>query len=550
MMPAPSCQLRLVAFAACFVAALAASPRPAGAAPERAEMNGYLIIPTKPRLAATFNAGFSQYTAAWSLLQAYPGHRFQSGLPGTWMFAAKEHAPWPKFYSDVEGGLGWWTDTQFPSEAPKFIMGGVGIGFSEIANGPSHGAGDWRKPRGVYGVAQLSSRLVFPIDGLNIKQGAAGGLVGYGYLPLPLAKAKPTTEGKDIPTGPNCWTLFLNTGNFKGPLAFFTPYFWSHVAAMRPELVGCTLDCCGTDPNRAVQMETQWLPAYQATDSKGETWARIGPVQFPCDAEGRGICIHRITSYSKAALWDAVKAWFDGGPAPSGAVNPAGEVVQDFSGGGYSTWRIGGQKVKNNDERPPVHWPQFAKPLAVDPHTYGFKWDLTQVDKIDTPAGSLAVLPQYYHLNNAGTKKAEWLPVKAADVPAETGLADLKFERPKEGRPKPYTTPEDPASSWKTPGPKAGPFQIKLGDGSTVTYYWYRFCDQPALLNADLTDAEREAMQKKVELLHRAWSIDRDYLAPPSNGTLADLDPAQLVTPPPGLEVGYVPIATRQAAGE
>ena len=39
---------------------------------------------------------------------------------------------------------------------------------------------------------------------------------------------------------------------------------------------------------------------------------------------------------------------------------------------------------------------------------------------------------------------------------------------------------------------------------------------------------------------------NRDYLAPPTVGKLADLDPAQLVTPPKGLEIGYVPIATRQ----
>jgi hypothetical protein len=31
---------------------------------------------------------------------------------------------------------------------------------------------------------------------------------------------------------------------------------------------------------------------------------------------------------------------------------------------------------------------------------------------------------------------------------------------------------------------------------------------------------------------------------------LADIDPAQLVTPPPGLEAGYVPIATKQEVGE
>jgi hypothetical protein len=101
-------------------------------------------------------------------------------------------------------------------------------------------------------------------------------------------------------------------------------------------------------------------------------------------------------------------------------------------------------------------------------------------------------------------------------------------------------------SCWKSPGPNAGPFTARPGDGSLVTDYWYRFADQPALLNADLTDAEREAMQKRVELLHRHWTKDREYLAPPASGTLADLDPALLVVPPPGLEIGYVSIVTRQ----
>jgi hypothetical protein len=52
-----------------------------------------------------------------------------------------------------------------------------------------------------------------------------------------------------------------------------------------------------------------------------------------------------------------------------------------------------------------------------------------------------------------------------------------------------------------------------------------------------------------VEKLHRAWTKDRDYLAPPTVGKLADLDPAQIVNPPKGFEIGYVPIATRQEQG-
>jgi hypothetical protein len=142
--------------------------------------------------------------------------------------------------------------------------------------------------------------------------------------------------------------------------------------------------------------------------------------------------------------------------------------------------------------------------------------------------------------------EVRWVVVSAKDVPIETGLAKMEFPRRRGTDRTPYVTPDEKESCWKRPGPKAGPFEAKLGDGSVVSYYWYRFADQPALLNADLTDDEREAMQKKVELLHKKWTKDREYLPPPTVGNLADLDPALIVTPPKGLEIGYIPIVTRQ----
>jgi len=51
-----------------------------------------------------------------------------------------------------------------------------------------------------------------------------------------------------------------------------------------------------------------------------------------------------------------------------------------------------------------------------------------------------------------------------------------------------------------------------------------------------------------VEQIHTTWPIDRDYMAPLQHGELVSLDPALLVTPPKGLEVGYVPIVTHQSA--
>jgi len=48
--------------------------------------------------------------------------------------------------------------------------------------------------------------------------------------------------------------------------------------------------------------------------------------------------------------------------------------------------------------------------------------------------------------------------------------------------------------------------------------------------------------------IHTNWPIDRDYLPPPTSGTLLALDGALLVTPPGGMLTGYVPIVIGQFA--
>lgn len=511
--------------------------------PQKAEMAGYLLVP-HARVDAKFNAGFSMYVAAWPLLKNYPGQQFQSGLFGTWMFARYEGAKPEKLYSDIEGGLGWWRDTRFATETPKFIMGGVALNFSEWANGPGAGKGrDWKNPKGHYAIAQLSPWVLWPPDGLNLKQGTSGELFGYGYLPLPLTSPKKTTAGKDVPTGNQCWTLFLNTGNFKGPVTFFTPYFWSRPSVDDPKLAGLFLDTRPSEPNKAVQMETQYIPAYIARDAKGTSYARVAPTRFPGKQDGESPLIHRISAYGRAALWDRVDAWFNGGPPASGAIDARAAGVATFDGKGGATWRIYAPNTPR-DKKIPIAWSSFATPVALDETTYGYRWASDAVAQ----DGPLVSLPEYYRLEKDKKDKERWVTVSPKDVPAETGLAKVDFPKRRAKNPQPYVTPDEADSCWKKPGPVAGPFQAALGDGSVVTYSWYRFADQPALLNADLTADEREALQKRVELLHRNWTRDREYLPPPTVGKLADLDPAVLVTPPKGLEIGYVPIVTRQAA--
>ena len=424
--------------------------------PKPAEMAGYLLVP-HAKVDKGYNAGFSMYVAAWPLLKNYPGQDFQSGLFGTWMFAQYDGKKPEKAYSDIEGGLGWWRDTRFATETPKFIMGGVALNFSEWANGPGAGKGrDWKKPAGHYAIAQLSPWVLWPPDGLNLKQGTAGELFGYGYLPLPLTPAKKTTAGKDVPTGDQCWTLFLNAGNFKGPVTFFVPYFWSKPTVEKPDLGGLFIDTRPSDPNKAVQMETQHIPAYTGKDAKGDTYARVAPTQFPGGADKDAPLIHRITAYKKAALWDGVKAWFDGGKEVTGEIDAKAAGVHTFESKGGATWEIYPPNTPR-EKKVPLAWNSFATPTALDDTTYGYKWDKDSVTK----GAATITLPEYYKLGKDKKDKDQWVVVNAKDVPAETGLAKVEFPRPPKAPQKPYVTPDEKESSWKKPGPAAGPFEAK-----------------------------------------------------------------------------------------
>lgn len=515
------------------------------------QMSGYLLVPND-RVDESYGGGFSMYVAGWPLLTQYPGSRFQTGLFGTWMHPRYDEDPGERLYTDIEGGLGWWRDTRFATETPKFIMGGVALNFSMWANGPGAGKGrDWDNPNGKYAVVQLSQHVLWPPDGLNLKQGTCGELFGYGYLPLPLTEPKSTTAGKDIPTGNQCWTLFINAGNYKGPLTFFAPYFWTQASVERPDLAEMFLDVRPSDPNRALQMETQYVPAAHATDNDGNRFARVAPTLFPLntDTDHETMVVHKITSYRKAALWNDVERWFAGGPPATGTIDTNEAVVHTFPGHGGATWRIYEQGSEHED-RTRLDWHAFATPTALADDTFGYRWDQDLVTPRTVGTKDCITLPEYYRLRTEPHGKDRWLPTKPTDIPEEVRRNALALDQPGRQKQPAYVTPDGPDSCWKTPGPAAGPFKAYPGDGSVVTYFWYRFADQPSLLNADLTDEERELLQQRVEMIHRAWKQDREYLPPPRLGELANLDPALIVMPPEGLEVGYVPIVTKQEERE
>ena len=232
--------------------------------------------------------------------------------------------------------------------------------------------------------------------------------------------------------------------------------------------------------------------------------------------------VQDVTYYSKAALYDAFKSWRDGGPACSGRFDTNG------------TWK---PKLNTHTTR----FDQAGREIAdvervfdtriFEGNVWGLQWFTNDI----TSQGSF---PQYF---KALAKNA----CGGGDSRAGGDqIAAQEFTLARPGPP--YTSPT--TGAWAEPGPKLGPFTARLADGSVVTYSWYRFVDQPSFQQYHWSAEKKAKLQAFVEKLHAFWTIDRDYMAPPTSGKLVALDAALIVKPPEGLEMGYVPIVTRQAS--
>jgi len=515
------------------------------------ERSGFTWIATEDITDDSYGAGYTLYSAAWPALREYPGStNFQMGLAGCWMTTQRTGNEPDQFYTTIEGGLGWWRDTRFAKRVPKFIMGGVSHDFFAWANGPGAGRSnnlpsgqrDWSTSGGKYGIAQLSNRLLWAPDGLNMAQALNGELFGYGYTPLPLTDPLEQTAGVDIKTGNQCWTLFLNSTNFKGPATFFLPTFWTRPVLEDPSLEGLFLDSRPSDPNVGFGLEHAESPAIISEDESGNPYAKIERLQFPTSGEDNAILMNQVSVYSPEALWNDMISWFDGGDVVEPKFKSSGTNEVDFINGGGSMF---GEIIEHgqNGIRHDIQL-GYVNNIQQNTNTMGYRFDMNTVEK----HGDNFVLPEYFRLGASD----KWVAIDDSEVPMSTNLLDtpvpttprseITYLTPKE----PDCHLQDPLSPWNSPGPTAGPFTADLGDGSTVTYYWYRFIDQPSIIHANLPVDMRMEMQARVELIHANWSHTDEYLEDPSVGNLATVDPEAIVQPPAGLEVGYVPIVTRQ----
>jgi hypothetical protein len=506
-------------------------------------LHGYISFSAShPPARSEFSAGMGFYSAVWPLIDE-PLAGFQIGLPSAWITPdnsddkdtplapvgtlARDHWPergptYESVFQTVEGGLGYWAGNHFRYGPPKFSMNATPQCYDYEIGSPgwSFFYSNEALPDNRLGIAQLSNRLLIPPDALPFQGNPNGQFLGYAYMALPFTAP---VDGAP-PTGDQAWTCFLSAANFKGPMAYYIPETWSKIGKLfnYPYIYGRGLDAKPGNMGGGA-MEINTVPSFVSHDAQGTAYAKLPKLQFPVDGQGRTLLVQDVKYYSKAALYDAFKAWRDGGPAASGRFDEKGAWESTLT---TRTTRFDqGGKIIQGVEK-------IFNTKVFEANVWGLEW-------YDGTKNAMGLFPRYF--KHVGEKR---IAVAAADVPAETQLKSSAFKKAEPGVP--YTSPT--GGAWTKPGPAQGPFKVDLADGSTVTYSWYRFVDQPSFQQYAFSEEKKARLQAFVEKVHAVWTIDRDYMAPLRRGSLATLDPGLLVTPPKGMEVGYVPIVTFQEA--
>ncbi|MES2176747.1 MAG: Ig-like domain-containing protein [Gemmatimonadota bacterium] len=429
----------------------------------------------------------------------------------------------PDSFQSNEGGMGSWGDILFPTTMPKFTITATADCYGSGIGGPAYTPGGGTPlDASAIGFAQLSNRLLITPDRLNFTNPSTPSLFGYGWIALPIipANTAPVANG---PTGGNSWTLFMNTANYKGAVGFYTPAFWTALNALGGTSAGYGLDARGAIYS-LLTLEVGFTPNFAAT-SGGVEYRRVPRMTFGADANRRAVLLQDFVQYDKSAIWNGVATWVAGGSAVT-QFGTAGTKLTPLVSqgqslrmldGGSDTVAFAGQITSTNFK------------TAGGGQAWGLQWGTT---------AEAGVIPEYYKKVNA-----RWTAIPKSDVPRTTWLQDQTFA--------PLTTKSATAlstsasSPWAQSGWAAGPFTTALSDGSTVTYVWYKFIDQPAITRLNLGAADRAKIQAWIESVHRQGANSFTFAAPTS-GTLASVDPGHLVVPPAGFEFGYVPIAIAQ----
>lgn len=362
------------------------------------------------------------------------------------------------------------------------------------------------------GYAQLSNRLMLFPDGQSFER---DGMIGVAYARTPFGKNSASDHR-------NYWTLIFDSENYAGPVAYFVPEYWKMRAKGDEEETQNYTDMSNT-PEIQIFASPAWechgMPNY--VDGDVHKLMNMALLQV----NGRTVLWMGQRSHQDNELMDLLEEALSSGRLDTtmllkdGANRPKCGGHGDASFGDVAAWATYNDVIEDGD----------------------CLWAL-KIKNSSCPDTGLCSLPQFYK---------DGSPVDPSQ--ASAALRTSRFQMQEISTSFKYDAlSEAPKGGCRdSPGPADGTlYCVQSVDDSWIGYRWYRFVDQPGLAQQKLSETQKKFMQGRVEALHRMtpspvtkWINGRNAEAE----GMARVDPAAIVAPPRGLEVGYVPIVLYQS---
>lgn len=466
----------------------------------------------------------------------------------------------------VEGGMGYWEYTLETSHVKWMLPGSTSANY-EVYGGTLLND----RPQActsLGGAVRVSNRFLIPNDFVGFDGGSAvDGFLGYMLTRTPIGKRSPTDDA-------NYWTIVIDAANFAGPVMYMATHFWDMRTNWHPN------SSSWSDPRYLIGYIAEGfegaIGAQKVTDG-GSAWYRTNAWAFPQDVgtSGRRNASTLFTGHAQYnSDWaaSAVDAVLDGSASQASAVLAASRANRVVPACNDPLQSVPADQRKLRIEADGVGlWSDFGVDIASFDATESaangcpmtLDLDPTQLD-CESTEGFCAVGTTF--LRSTGTGAADSTLVQPDAVPADvkSALEGATFEPHRRNDGRTLSPAASEQACFAASAADGQLFCARTSGETWIGWRWYRFVDQPELnqVFASLPEDERAAakcfMQARIERLHAAQQGESGpvrWFDPPQGvgalpQSLVTIDPALILTPPAGLEVGYVPVPVYQKKRE
>lgn len=449
-------------------------------------------------------------------------------------------------FQTMEGGSGYWGG-KLPTNAVKWTIGSVGGCYFYWSNSPLEVANSQELLCDEMGVIAVSNHLLYPPDGIGFLN---EGMLGHAWINSPIGKVDNNDNRRFL-------TLILDTDNFKGPVAYMLPEYYGKQSKWEyPEGTYHPQHTFGdsgiTTGGGAFEWSSVPVVGFQESSQRK---VRIPNMQFSFNDEEGGnpktVLMSGAKSYESLDDFytplDKVMHETEGTPPPesdflkldSGTIHQCNpdkylDLRVDFEGKPLS---LGAHLTHREEDdgmcSSVVHWDASSKNLNCNSSLCRMKdsYKITE-DVVRKESGNwIYETGKLEGLNNT--------PQRLSGDVFPTQTMKLNFDR---------KIPHNLCGGEPVFGNKLFCRQTSTTDW--IGWRWFKFTEQPSLQRLNLTKKEKDFLQESIETLHKYMEpnapLNSWLKTPTSSRSLVTVDPKLLITPPEGMEYGYVPIIVYQ----